>query len=297
MTKRRKIWIVLFGVLPAVIFLEACSTAAGDIKEEPIEIRRSETPVSTVISATVETRPNTEITPDEPGQSSPTTPSEQVERPAVGLSGAGLTYQSMILTDGSELGFALLLPEGFNPAQTYPVLFALPPGPQSRDMVEAGLSSYWAPGAAGRDWIVVSPIAPGGRLFFRGAEQLLPEFLEAIKEQLPVEGDRFHLAGISNGGISAFRIAIQQPELFHSMVVLPGFPADQDFSMLDRLLEMPVTMYVGEFDSGWVQEMSETQRELKRLQVNSILEIVPGNGHFISGVSGEQIFELLDSYR
>ena len=203
----------------------------------------------------------------------------------------------VILAGGSALEFALLLPEGFNPVQTYPVLLALPPGGQSRDMVEAGLSSYWISGAAGRDWIVVSPIAPGGRLFFRGAEQLLPEFLEAIKEQLPVEGGRFHLAGISNGGISAFRIAIQQPELFHSMVVLPGFPADQDFSMLDRLLEMPVKMYVGELDSGWVQEMSETQRELKRLQVNSILEIVPGNGHFISGVSGEQIFELLDSYR
>jgi pimeloyl-ACP methyl ester carboxylesterase len=297
MTKRRKILIFLLGVLPAVILLEACSPTADDINKDAIEIRASEMSVSTSISTAVETRARTQQTPIEPGQSSTTTPAEQVERSVVDLRGAGLTYQSMILADGSELEFALLLPEGFNPVQTYPVLFALPPGPQSRDMVEAGLSSYWAPGAAGRDWIVVTPIAPGGRLFFRGAEQLLPEFLEAIKEQLPVEGDRFHLAGISNGGISAFRIAIQQPELFHSMVVLPGFPADQDFSKLDRLLEMPVTMYVGELDSEWVQEMSETQRELERLQVNSTLEIVPGNRHFISGVSGEQIFDILDSYR
>jgi pimeloyl-ACP methyl ester carboxylesterase len=265
--------------------------------EEPIGIRPADTAESTSVSRVTVTMAEPTIAPTEPSQASTTIATRPVERPVIDLSGAGLAYQSMILTEGSELEFALLLPEGFNPAQTYPVLFALPPGPQSRDMVEAGLSSYWAPGAAGRDWIVVSPIAPGGRLFFRGAEQLLPEFLETIKEQLPVEGDRFHLAGISNGGISAFRIAIQQPELFHSMVVLPGFPADQDFSKLDRLLGMPVTMYVGELDSEWVQEMSETQRELERLQVNSTLKIVPGNGHFINGVSGEQIFDILESYR
>jgi pimeloyl-ACP methyl ester carboxylesterase len=275
----------------------ACSATTDDVKEEQIEIRPSATSVSTAVSTVVDTKAKTEITPIEPGQTSTTIPTEQVEQPAADLSGPGLTYQSIILAGGSELEFALLLPEGFNPAHSYPVLLALPPGGQSRDMVEAGLSSYWISGAAGRDWVVVSPIAPGGRLFFRGSETLLPEFLEAISGQLLVEGDKYHLAGISNGGISAFRIAVEHPELFHSMVVLPGFPADGDFSKLDRLREMPVTMYVGEFDTDWVQEMSETQRELERLQVKSRLEIVPGDGHFISKVTDEQIFDLLESYR
>ena len=297
MTNRCKVRVLLFSVLPAVLVLVACSAAADDVQEDPIEIRPSETSVSTAVSTALETRTNTELMPIEPDEPSTTTPTNQVERPATDLIGSGLTYQNIILADGSELGFALLLPGDFNPAQSYPVLLALPPGGQSRDMVEAGLGSYWISGAAGRDWIVVSPIAPGGNLFFRGSDRLLPELLEAIGGQLLVEGDKYHLAGISNGGISAFRIAVQHPELFHSMVVLPGFPADQDFSKLDRLSGMPVTMYVGEFDTEWVQEMSETQRELERLQVKSRLEIVPGDGHFISKVTGEQIFELLESYR
>lgn len=297
MLARQKIRAVLFGVLPAVILLAACSTAIDDIQQDPIGIQASKAPVSTESSTTAAAEVNMEITPVEAGKSSTTPPSAQGERSGIELRGPGLSYQSMILADGSKLEFALLLPEDFNPAQFYPVLLALPPGPQSLDMVEAGLSSYWTPGSAGRDWIVVSPIAPGGRLFFQGSERQLTEFIEVIIRELRVEGDRLHLAGISNGGISAFRIAILQPELFHSTVVLPGFPADQDFSRLDRLREMRVVMFVGEMDTTWVEEMKKAQEELERLQVNSTLEIVPGNGHFISNISGEQIFSLLDSYR
>ena len=39
----------------------------------------------------------------------------------------------------------------------------------------------------------------------------------------PPEGGRFHVGGISNGGLSSFRVAVESPERFASLVVLPGF--------------------------------------------------------------------------
>lgn len=287
---------IFLGVLPFVLLYVACSAPALEVSQEPIEARPSDKPISPVSSTPVRKEGDTMTTPSEEDPANtilPTVPANQ----AVDLSQPGLSYQSLILSSGAKVDFALLMPEGFDHNLPYPVLLALPPGPQSRDMVEAGLSSYWTPGSAGRDWIIVSPIAPRGQLFFKGAEQFLPEFLGILREQLPVEGNSFHLAGVSNGGISAFRIATQIPELFRSLVVLPGFPSGEDFSELENLRGLPVAMFVGEFDSTWVQEMDKTQQELIRLEVNSSLEIVPGDGHFISGLSGEQIFNLLDSYR
>ena len=72
---------------------------------------------------------------------------------------------------------------------------------------------------------------------------------------------------------------------------------DNDFEKLDRLSAMPVSLFVGEFDSEWVREMTETQQELQRLQVNSTLEVIPGSSHVITKINGEQIFDLLDGYR
>ncbi len=284
------------GVLPAILFLAACSSVMKEDRQDPNTTGPSARPVSPDVSTLPANELETMAAPNETDLANRMTPTGSPGQ-KIDLNQPGLSYQRLILADGSVLDFVLRLPESFEPDQSHPVLLALPPGTQSRDMVDAGLDSYWTPGSAGRDWIVISPIAPAGRLFFQGSERLLPEFLEAIIGALKVEGDRFHLAGISNGGISAFRIAILQPGLFHSMVVLPGFPTDQDFSKLDRLQEMPVVMFVGEKDTAWVEKMKKAQEELERLQVNSTLEIVFENGHFISSISGEQIFNLLDSYR
>ena len=85
------------------------------------------------------------------------------------------------------------------------------------------MSEVWVTEARARGWVVLSPVAPGGVMFFEGAEELVPEFLRMVRVRYQPQGGRFMLAGISNGGISAFRVAGRNPELFYSLTVLPGF--------------------------------------------------------------------------
>lgn len=301
MRSETKVKEILLALVPSFLVLVACSTSAGDAGDNRFEARPTgivDANGEDALESTMEdASPATINTPTGTPMPQSTSTTQSIGQPEGTASDPSLTYQSMILIDGSELAFAMILPENFNPTQPYPVLLALPPGPQTRAMVDAGLDGYWLSGATGRDWIIISPIAPDGLLFFRGSESLLPEFLLKISEQFSVEGGKFHLAGISNGGISAFRIATLHSELFHSIVVLPGYPVDQDFSKLDRLAGIPVRMYVGEFDTDWVQEMGKTQQELESLNANSRLEIVAGSGHVITRITGEELFDLLETFR
>ena len=210
-----------------------------------------------------------------------------------------ITYQEMRLKDEIVLEFAVVLPDEFDSNQEYPILLALPPGPQTKDMVGVGLDGYWASEAKERGWIVLSPIAPAGKLFFQGSEALIPEFLEQMATRYRPEGDKYHLGGISNGGISAFRIALNNPELFRSIVVLPGYPrTEEEFQKLGRLKDMPIALFVGELDTGWIQRMKATRDEIARLEGHVSLEIIPNEGHVIRSLAGgKRLFELLDSFR
>ena len=211
---------------------------------------------------------------------------------------AMLTYETTSLSDGETIEYALLLPANYNAQQSYPILLALPPGGQNRQMVDAGLNGYWAEEAARRGWIVVSPAAPGGQLYFQGAERLIPEFLDGIAAQYSPHEGKFHVAGISNGGISAFRIALNEPHRVHSLLVLPGFPrGEEDFQRLDELIDVPVVMFVGEHDTTWIPGMEATAESLTDLGGTVLLEVVPGEGHVIQSLTGAQLFDLLESYQ
>ena len=209
-----------------------------------------------------------------------------------------MRYETMTLSAGTAVRYAIVLPAGFTPEQPYPTLLALPPGGQTQPMVEAGLG-YWQAEGQKRGWVVVSPIAPDGVLFFQGSEALLPEFMDGIAARVRVENGRFHLAGVSNGGISAFRITLNEPERFRSMLVVPGLPGtDDDFARLDRLVDLPVAMFVGENDTTWLARMQATKEELRRLGADVSLEIVPGEGHVIQSLGdGARFFDFFDSHR
>lgn len=226
------------------------------------------------------------------------TPEHQEPPTLIGEDGM-ITYYEMTLKDGTILQYGVTLPDSFEAGQTYPILLALPPGPQTQEMVAVGLDNYWASEAYKRGWIVLSPIAPNGTLFFQGSETLIPEFLAHTAAQYRPEGDKYHLAGVSNGGISAFRIALLNPELFHSLMVLPGFPyTEEEMQNLAVLKDIPVTMFVGENDTSWVGRMEQTEERLAGLGAQVSLEIVPNEGHVIRSLAGgDKLFDILDSFR
>jgi len=207
----------------------------------------------------------------------------------------GWSYEELALPGGTTLTYAVALPEAFDPAKPHPLLLAFPPGPQTRAMVEAGFRGYWGEQATRRGWVVVSPVAPDGQLFFRGAEKLVPALLREIRIRFRIEGNRMHLAGVSNGGLSAFRVATSHPFEFQSLTVLPGFPpGDEDWQRLGRLKGMVVHLFAGGADTGWAEREKRAAEALNKLGIRAELKIFPGEGHVPPSLEGDVIMNLLE---
>ncbi len=208
----------------------------------------------------------------------------------------GHSLETLALPDGASLQYVLKTPDGVE--GPVPTVLLLPPGPQTAAMVDFGLAKYMPETAVGRGYAVVSPVAPGGTVFYAGSERFIPALLDAVAEHVEVEGGKFHLAGVSNGGRSAFRIATLYPDRFCSMTVLPGFPpAEEDNARLDRLREIPVAMYAGGDDEAWVTRMERTEARLRELGVAVSLTIFPGEGHVPPSMTSDVLLEHLAGVR
>ena len=208
-------------------------------------------------------------------------------------------WRELACADGVVLRYAVVLPEPFDAKQPHPVLLAIPGGSQDRAQVENNLDAYWQAQAVARGWVVVAPVAPDSKLFFQESETRLPPLLDAIERDFVVEGGRVHLAGISNGGLSAFRIATKQPQRFASLTVCPGYPPEgADFARLPALVEMPIAMFGGGSDVEWVQSMQRTQSRLLELGAPSVaLTVFPGEGHRPASADGPRLFTELEAFR
>jgi len=208
------------------------------------------------------------------------------------------SYRHITLSTGSTLYFALILPEDPDLSQTYPVLLAFPPGDQDYEMVEWAIEKYWIRGSIQNNWIVVSPIATGNIAFYEGGETAIPELMDWIEANFNVEGGRFHTAGMSAGGYSAFRIAIDYTDRVHSVLAFPGYAADpQDDTRLDRLIDIPVIMYAGQLDTEWVEAMNTFHEKLEAAGVDAEYTVLPLEEHVIQGLTPESLFHILDDLR
>ena len=207
--------------------------------------------------------------------------------------------EGQVTIDGTVVDYVTVVPEGFEVGDEVPVLLAFPPGGQGFDLTRSLVENTYLTEAVNRGWVVVSPAAPGGQLFFQGSEALVPGLLDWIDTWVSPENDQVHLAGVSNGGLSAFRVAGQQPERIASVVAFPGYAqSDEDKAALAGLTEVPIRMFAGENDTGWVVPMQETEAAVNDIGGDAVLLVFPGEGHIIGALSdGVQIFDELDAAR
>ncbi len=208
-----------------------------------------------------------------------------------------ISFHRIETRDGRTLEFALVLPEVLKEDQSYPVLLAFPSGEQTRLLVEAGLEMYWVEASIRRNWIVASPVAPDNSSFYSGAETMIPDLMNWIEARYLVEGGKFHMAGASAGGISSFRIAVEYPDRCMSIMPMPGYPIEGDFNLLERLVDIPVAMFVGYFDADFMTEMDRTYERLDSLGVQVTYNVRPTDSHVISSVSSDGWFNVLDDFR
>ena len=197
---------------------------------------------------------------------------------------------------GLTLHYKVVLPDGYDPAKAYPTVLAFPGGEQSMQTVDGTLEKNWKDQAEKRGYIVLVLAAPNGRLFFEGGEKVFPEFFAKILADYNVLDKKFHIAGVSNGGISAFHIAAMYPQYFWSVTGFPGFLPDYNPQRIHALSGMCVNMYAGELDQEWAQQEAGQAAGFRAQGMKVEIAVEKGQGHVMETLSGAGAARLFDQF-
>lgn len=197
---------------------------------------------------------------------------------------------------GTSVFYKVILPKSYDPAKSYPGVLAFGGGPQTMDIVEGTIGRFWREQAEQRGYLVVLPAAPNGFLFFEGGEKIFPGFLDIILKEYKIEDNKFHIAGMSNGGISSFHVAALYPRYFKSITVFPGYLPEDSNDRIQNISNMCVHMYVGELDTGWLNDMQEQLEKFRAKGMKVHFAIEKGQGHVPQTLAGEGAKRLFDDF-
>jgi len=197
---------------------------------------------------------------------------------------------------GSTVQYKVVLPRNYDAGKAYPAVLAFPPGGQDMDMVQATISGNWRAQAEQRGYIVIEPAAPNGVLFFDGGDRIFPEFITKILSDYRILDNKFHVAGNSNGGLSAFRVAANYPQYFWSVTGYPGFLDDASADQMKSLGKMCIHMFAGELDSGWPEAMREQSAKLRAAGYDVTFQLEKGQPHVIRTLTGAGAARLFDQF-
>jgi poly(3-hydroxybutyrate) depolymerase len=198
---------------------------------------------------------------------------------------------------GIAVNYKVLLPNGYDPAKTYPAILAFAGGSQEMRIVDSVLENHFRSEAERRGYIVVIPAAPGGQLFFEGGDRIFPAFVDQLLRDYKVQGGRFHIAGRSNGGLSAFHIAASHPKYFRSLTGFPGFLDRANNARIEALRPMCIYMHAGENDPGWREAMKEQSDMLRQKGFKVRFTVEAGQGHSLETLAGggsKRLFDQLE---
>ena len=193
--------------------------------------------------------------------------------------------------------YKVVLPDGFDPATTYPAVLVLGGGPQTMNTIDRTLDRNFRAEAEKRGYIVVAPAAPDGDVFFEDGDRIFPEFLQMILRDYKIKDDKFHIAGPSNGGIAAFHVAAANPQYFLSVTAFPGYMWQPTAAKLMAISKMCVFMYVGELDPYmWHGEMRREAEFLRAKGTLARYSVEKGQPHGIETLVGENAGRLFDGF-
>ena len=193
--------------------------------------------------------------------------------------------------------YKIVLPNGYDPAKAYPAILAMGGGPQTMNTVDGILSRNFRAEAEKRGYIVVAPAAPDGDLFFEEGDRIFPEFLKLILADYKIRDSKFHIAGVSNGGIAALHVAAANPQYFLSVTAFPGFMWEPSAAKLLAISKMCVFMYVGELDPyRWHAEMKQEAEFLRSKGTVARYSVEKGQPHRLETLAGDNAGRLFDGF-
>jgi poly(3-hydroxybutyrate) depolymerase len=196
---------------------------------------------------------------------------------------------------GLQVTYKVLLPPGFDPARTYPVVLVFTGGPQQLRGAEGTVNTDWRPEAEKRGYVVISPASPDGSLFFEAADRIFPEFLDMIVRDYKVKGGKLHIAGHSNGGLSAFHVAAKHPKYFATVTGYPGLlDGPGAATRLQALRPMCLFMHVGDQDEGWRTAMAQQAEALGKQGFKNRFQVEKNQVHRLKALELGLPARLLD---
>ena len=197
---------------------------------------------------------------------------------------------------GVFVHYKLILPNGYDPAKAYPAVLAFPGGPQTMSIVQSTVERNWRAQAERRGYIVVVPAAPDGDLFFEEGARVFPEFITKLLADFKVDGGKFHIAGMSNGGLSAFHIAAMYPRYFLSVTGFPGFLRDPTAARMQALSGMCINMHAGELDPDWLSAMKQQSEQFRAHGYQVRFTVEAGQPHRLETLAGDGAARLFDQF-
>jgi poly(3-hydroxybutyrate) depolymerase len=203
-------------------------------------------------------------------------------------------YDKSVDIGGVPVHYKVILPKDYDAGKAYPAVLAFPPGSQAMDMVLVTVQRNWAAEAEKRGYIVIVPVAPGGELFFERGARVFPRFIEQMLKDYKIKDGKFHIAGMSNGGLSAFHIAAAYPQYFWTVTGFPGYLPDATPQRVAALAKMCINMHVGELDSGWLESMQEQATQFRAKGYSVAFTVEKGQSHVIGTLAGDGAARLFD---
>jgi len=193
--------------------------------------------------------------------------------------------------------YKVVLPNGYDPAKTYPAILAFGGGPQNMTTVDGVLNRNLRAEAEKRGYIVIAPAAPDDDLFFEEGARIFPEFLKMILADYKIQDGKFHIAGPSNGGIASFHVAAANPQYFLSVTAFPGYMWDPTPAKLQAISKMCVFMYVGENDPYmWHSEMKKEAEFLRSKGTVANYTVEKGQPHRLDTLAGPNAGRLFEGF-
>lgn len=150
----------------------------------------------------------------------------------------------MQLSDGSQILYAVSVPDGYDGGEAVPLVLALhygwggdgPPPPNygeghMRLLVEPALRELGA--------IIVAPDcpAPARRWSEPGSDRAVMELLDHVRSEYRIDPDRILVTGFSLGGQGSWFMAAEHPEIFSAAIPMAGW-AQPDW--LEKMGDMPL---------------------------------------------------------
>jgi len=214
----------------------------------------------------------------------------------------GVPARASVLEQTKKIGrvtvnYKVVLPDSYDAAKAYPAIIAFGGGPQTMNTVDGMLTRNFRAEAETRGYIVVAPAAPDGELFFEDGARIFPEFLKMILADYKIQGGKFHIAGLSNGGISALHVAAANPQYFLSVTAFPGYMWEPTPAKLQAISKMCVFMYVGENDEyRWHDEMKSEVAFLRAKGTVARYTVEKGQPHRLDTLAGANAGRLFDGF-